>query len=182
MFGGFMIRVQGWRLVEGDSFYDSEVNESIHDLLQQAEEVRMCFGTDRQLEAQYEIVGLQQQLRVSVVPVRILHCESDNNQFDVSVFDMDCKIYCPDYPVQTCGLWKNMMSKCSVQQQCLFDSLSEAWMFVLMTGTNKQYCSSVNQGVETVNSAILASCFTTDPSKHVGGLDMVQRLIQVGIE
>lgn len=47
MFGGFMIRVQGWRLVEGDSFYDSEVNESIHDLLQQAEEVRMCFGTDR---------------------------------------------------------------------------------------------------------------------------------------
>ena len=37
MFGGFMIRVQGWRLVEGDSFYDSEVNESIHDLLQQAE-------------------------------------------------------------------------------------------------------------------------------------------------
>ena len=41
-----MIRVQGWRLVEGVSFYDPEVNESIHDLLQQAEAVRMCLRND----------------------------------------------------------------------------------------------------------------------------------------
>ena len=48
------------------------------------------------MEMQYEVRGCQQRLTASVIPVRILHCESEVNRFDVSVFDMDCKVYCPD--------------------------------------------------------------------------------------
>ena len=66
------------------------------------------------MEIQNEVRGYQQRLTVSVVPVRILHCESEVNRFDVSVFDMDCKVYCPDYPVQKCGLWRNLVGNCTV--------------------------------------------------------------------
>ena len=66
------------------------------------------------MEMQYEVRGCQQRLTASVIPVRILHCESEVNRFDVSVFDMDYKVYCPDYPVQKCGLWKNVAGNCCV--------------------------------------------------------------------
>ena len=66
------------------------------------------------MESQYEVIGHQQRLSVYVIPMRILHCDSETFSFDVCVFDEDLKIYCPDYPVQGCGMWKNVFAKCSV--------------------------------------------------------------------
>ena len=63
---------------------------------------------------EYEVVCHEQLLTVSIIPVRILHCQSGVNQFSVSVFDNDLKGFCPDYPVQKCGVWKNLSSSCSV--------------------------------------------------------------------
>ena len=35
----------------------------------------------------------EQLLTVSIIPVRILHCQSGVNQFSVSVFDNDLKVF-----------------------------------------------------------------------------------------
>ena len=64
--------------------------------------------------SEYEVVCHQQMLTVSIIPIRILQCQSGEYQFSVSVFDNDRKVFCPDYPVQKCGVWKNLSSSCSI--------------------------------------------------------------------
>ena len=56
----------------------------------------------------------QQQLTISVIPLRVLYCQSGEHMFYVTVFDLDHKIYCPEYPVQKCGFWNNMNASCSI--------------------------------------------------------------------
>lgn len=101
--GTQIYHINGPRLLEGDRFYDDNVNRAVHNLLSQAVE----------LERDYEVVLRQQQLTIFVIPVCTLHCNSDGHQFFASVFDSDLKVFCPDYPVQKLGLWKNL-SSCSV--------------------------------------------------------------------
>ena len=47
--------------------------------------------------SEYEVVCHQQMLTVSIIPIRILQCQSGEYQFSVSVFDNDRKVFCPDY-------------------------------------------------------------------------------------
>ena len=84
------------RIIPGDIFLDTGVNDLIRKMCQDAEtQAAESFGCIR-----------QQQLYVSVVPVRYLKCVSGKSEFNVTVYDHDRKLICNDFPTIFGSLFK----------------------------------------------------------------------------
>ena len=83
-----MCRMGGKRIIPGNVFLDSSLNELISEL---------CAQADKEAVRQNGAI-CQQQLYVSVVPVRYLECTSGQKEFHVVVYDYDRKVICDDFP------------------------------------------------------------------------------------
>ena len=80
--------MKGEKIVGGNVFLNTHLNELINSLLKEA---------DNEVEKKHARLRFQ-QLFVSVIPVRHMNCASGKAHYGVTVYDYDKKVLSPDFP------------------------------------------------------------------------------------